>query len=93
MDQLPELALAGFSVIFLTASTTQALKEWTGLEGKAGTALAFGVGVVYAGLATAQAQGLLDSVAPVVEVVVTGIVFGLNAAGFYKLAGVLAGKR
>ena len=83
---LPDLSLGGIAVIALTLSSVQALKEWFSLEGKLVTVLSFVVGGIYAGLALAVNAGYLANLEPLIQIAVGALVFGLNAAGFYKFA-------
>ncbi len=41
---------------------------------------------IYAGLALAVQQGYFADLQPIIQIVVGAVVFGLNAAGFYKFA-------
>ncbi len=81
---LPDLSLGGIGVVVLTLSTVQAIKEWFSLEGKIVTIVSFVVGGAYAGLALAVQAGFFASLEPIIQIVVGALVFGLNAAGFYK---------
>lgn len=83
---LPDLSLGGIGVVALTLSSVQAIKEWFGLEGKPVTILSFVVGGIYAGLALTVQAGYFANLEPVIQIVVGALVFGLNAAGFYKFA-------
>jgi len=91
--ELPNLALAGFSILVLIPATTQFLKEMFTIEGKPAVWLAFGVGVFYALLAGFEGAGLLEALQPWVQIVVVSFLFGINATGLYKLVGSLAGSR
>jgi len=81
---LPDLTLGGIGVVALTLSSVQAIKEWFGLEGKVVTVVSFGVGGGYAALALAIDAGYLANLVPAIQIAIGAVVFGLNAAGFYK---------
>jgi hypothetical protein len=83
---LPDLSLGGIGVVALTLSTVQAIKEWFSLEGKIVTIVSFVVGGLYAGLALAVQAGFFATLDPIIQIAVGALVFGLNAAGFYKFA-------
>ena len=93
MDQLPELTLLGISIIVWIAFTTQFFKElltWDGVKAKL---LAFVVSAFYAGLAYAEAEGLLAGLQPWGTLVLYMILFGINATGGYQLVGTLTKAR
>ena len=84
MDQLPELFIGTISVLLLTVAFTQAFKEWFSLEGKAATGTSFAVGTVLAVLSQYVSGVLPVDVAGWIVVGITGLAYGLGAAGFYK---------
>ena len=84
MDQLPELFIGSISVLLLTVAFTQAFKEWFSLEGKAATGTSFAVGTVLAVLSQYVSGVLPVDVAGWIVVGITGLAYGLGAAGFYK---------
>ena len=84
MENLPELFIGAIPIVLLTLAFTQAFKEWFSLEGKAVTALSFGVGTVLAVLSQYVSANLPVDAAGWIVAVVTGLAYGLGAAGFYK---------
>jgi hypothetical protein len=92
MDQLPELFIGSIPVILLTVAFTQALKEWFSLAGKAATGASFAVGTVLAILSQYVSVGLPVGVAGWITVIVTGLAYGLGAAGFYKFVAAIKEK-
>lgn len=89
---LGDLSLGGIGVVALTLSSVQALKEWFNLEGKPVTILSFVVGGAYGGLALAIGEGYFANLQPVIQIAVGALVFGLNAAGFYKFVSAQTNK-
>ena len=84
MENLPELFIGAIPVLLLTLAFTQAFKEWFSLAGKAVTGLSFVVGTVLAVLSQYVSGVLPVDVAGWIVLVVTGLAYGLGAAGFYK---------
>ena len=91
--ELPELFIGAIPTVLLTLAFVQAFKEWFNLEGKAATGLSFGVGTVLAVLAQYVEGALPPDVNGWIILVVTGLAYGLAAAGFYKYTASLAGNR
>ena len=92
MDQLPELFIGSISVLLLTVAFTQAFKEWFSLEGKAATGTSFAVGTVLAVLSQYVSGVLPVDVAGWIVVGITGLAYGLGAAGFYKFVAAVKDK-
>ena len=84
MENLPELFIGAIPVLLLTLAFTQAFKEWFSLEGKAATGLSFAVGTGLAVLSQYVSGAIPVDIAGWIVVVVTGLAYGLGAAGFYK---------
>lgn len=82
---LPELTLGGFSVLLLIPSTVEFFKDLFSLEGKVVTGLSFVVGALYSAAALAVSAGYFAALAPYLQVAVGALVYGLNAAGYWKL--------
>lgn len=89
---LPDLTLGGIGVVALTLSTVQAIKDWFSLEGNVVTIVSFLVGGAYAAFALAIDAGYFADLVPIVQIAIGALVFGLNAAGFYKFATALSTK-
>ena len=93
MEQLPELFIGTIPIVLLTLAFVQAFKEWLELEGRVATALSFVIGTVLAVLAQYVNGSLPPDVNGWIILIVTGLAYGLAAAGFYKLSATLAGRR
>lgn len=92
MENLPELFIGSIPVILLTLAFTQAFKEWFKLEGSKATILSFVMGTVLAILSQYVSADLPADVKAWIIVGVTGLAYGLGAAGFYKFVAAIADR-